>query len=75
MRTKSESQSLRRSLMLTERSAARLETLRAKTEAQSDSEVVRKALNVYEQLVEDMEQGKTLVVRDPSGGEEIVRLL
>jgi hypothetical protein len=61
--------------MLTPKSATRLDLLRAKTEAQSDSEVVREALKFYEQLIEDSHKGKQFVVRDKAtGGEEVIRI-
>ena len=65
----------RRNVILPERTLKRLATLRDKTEASSDTEVMRKALQFYEQFVEDVDNGKEILVRDGKTGEtEIVRL-
>lgn len=48
-----------------ERSVARLKTLQIQTEASSYAEVVRNALQLYEALIGEVEQGhKILVDRD-----------
>jgi hypothetical protein len=65
MRRKKEVPSLRRGLILHEITKHRLEVLRDKTEADSDSDVVRRALMYYEELVADVHSGKKLIFRDP----------
>jgi hypothetical protein len=61
--------SVRRSLELHPRTALRLDRMRDALEAASDTEVVRRALQVLEALIEDEKAGKTLQVRDRATGE------
>ncbi len=49
------------------RSMARLNALKAKTEASSYAEVVKNALRIYEALIEEAEGGKQFLVRDQDG--------
>jgi hypothetical protein len=49
------------------RSMARLNALKAKTEASSYAEVVKNALRLYEALIEETESGKQFLVRDQDG--------
>lgn len=63
---------VRRNILLPAPSVNRLAELRRKTEATSDTEVLRNALRVYEQLVEDSEEGRELVIRNRDDGSEIV---
>jgi len=63
MRVKSDVRSVRRSLILRESTMRRLRFLREHTEADSDSEIVRKALMYYEQLCDDSTSGRELIVR------------
>jgi hypothetical protein len=49
------------------RSMARLNALKAKTEATSYAEVVKNALRLYEALIEETESGKQFLVRDQDG--------
>jgi hypothetical protein len=49
------------------RSMERLNTLKAKTEAASYAEVVKNALRLYEGLIEEVESGKTFLIRDENG--------
>jgi len=49
------------------RSMARLNLLKAKTEASSYAEVVKNALRLYEALIEETESGKQFLVRDQDG--------
>lgn len=65
---------VRRNIELYPQAVARLEKLRAKTEAHSDSDVVRLALRVLEQFVEDREHGCQILVRDSNGEETAVRM-
>jgi hypothetical protein len=67
MRLKGAVQTERRSLILHQAAQCRLEMLRERTEASSDSDVVRDALRYYEELVEDDAGGKKLLFRDASG--------
>jgi hypothetical protein len=55
---------VRRSLIMHEGARQRLDALRANTEAASDSEIVRKALLYYEQLLDDQDRGRELLIRD-----------
>ena len=54
-------------LDLPERSMARLQELRAKTEATSYAEVVKNALRLYESVVEETEAGKKFLMLSPNG--------
>ncbi|HVZ08279.1 hypothetical protein [Rhodopila sp.] len=49
------------------RSMARLNELKAKTEAASYAEVVKNALRIYEALIEETEAGKQFLIRDKDG--------
>lgn len=49
------------------RSMARLNALKAKTEAASYAEVVKNALRLYEALIEETESGKQFLIRDKDG--------
>lgn len=49
------------------RSMARLNALKAKTEASSYAEVVKNALRLYEALIEEAESGKQFLIRDETG--------
>jgi hypothetical protein len=49
------------------RSMERLNALKAKTEAASYAEVVKNALRLYEGLIEEVESGKTFLIRDENG--------
>lgn len=52
---------------LPEKSLARLQELKAKTEAASYAEVVKNALRLYEALIEEAESGNTFLVRSADG--------
>jgi sulfur relay (sulfurtransferase) complex TusBCD TusD component (DsrE family) len=52
---------------LAPRSYARLQALKAKTEAASYAEVVKNALQIYEALIEETESGKQFFMRDKDG--------
>ncbi len=54
-------------LDLPERSMARLQDLRGKTEATSYAEVIKNALRLYEAIVEEAEAGNKFLIRAPSG--------
>jgi Arc/MetJ-type ribon-helix-helix transcriptional regulator len=60
---------VRRSIELTPKTAERLDRLRENLEATSDTEVIRRALQVLEALVDDEKAGRELQVRDRSTGE------
>ena len=66
---------IRRNIELHPQAAERLERLKDKLEAPSDSEVLRRALKVLEQLVEDQEAGKRVLVREPNGDLVAVRVI
>ena len=53
----------------------KLETLRDQTQANSLTEVVQRALAVYDFLHAEKAKGNTFVVKDPDGGEKEVVLL
>jgi IS1 family transposase len=54
-------------LELAERSFDRLAALKEKTEASSYTEVVRNALRLYENLIEQHDAGKHFFLKDNSG--------
>jgi Arc/MetJ-type ribon-helix-helix transcriptional regulator len=58
---------VRRNLTLRGREAARLDYLRTRLEASSDSEVVRQALRYLEELVEDEAAGKGFLIVPKNG--------
>ena len=47
----------------------RLENLRDRTEADSLTEVIRRALAVYDVLWEEKEKGGRLIIKDSTGGD------
>ncbi len=49
------------------RSMERLNALKEKTESSSYAEVVKNALKLYEGMIEEVESGKQLMVRDANG--------
>ncbi len=53
----------------------KLEALRDQTQANSLTEVVQRALAVYDFLHAEKQKGNQLVVKDPDGGEKEVVLL
>lgn len=54
-------------LDLPERSLARLQELRGKTEASSYAEVIKNALRLYEAIVQETEAGNKFFIRYPNG--------
>lgn len=54
-------------LDLQDKSMARLQELKSKTEASSYAEVVKNALRLYEAVVAEAEAGNSFLVRAPSG--------
>jgi len=52
---------------LPEKSMQRLAALKDKTEASSYAEVLKNALRLYESLIDEVESGKTLCVKDKEG--------
>lgn len=52
---------------LPEKSMQRLSILKDKTEASSYTEVLKNALRLYESLIDEVEAGKTLFVKDKEG--------
>jgi Arc/MetJ-type ribon-helix-helix transcriptional regulator len=54
-------------LDLPEKSLARLQDLKAKTEATSYAEVIKNALRLYESVIAESEAGNTFVVHMPGG--------
>jgi len=52
-----------------EQSYKRLMALREKIEASSHAEVIRRALQLYEALIEEAEKGAEISVRSVEGGE------
>lgn len=54
-------------LDLAEKSLARLQELRARTEAASYAEVIKNALRLYEAVVDETEAGGTFMVKQRDG--------
>jgi len=65
----------RLNLEMGESARQKLDTLRDQTQANSLTEVVQRALAVYEFLHAEKAKGNALVVKDPDGGEKEVVLL
>ena len=57
----------RLTLELPEKTKARLENLKVKTEATSSAEVIKSALRLYEAVISEVEAGNSFMVREPSG--------
>lgn len=55
-------------------SMARLNALKAKTEAPSYAEVVKNALRIYEALIPHHEAGKTFLILDKAGKTEVLKI-
>ena len=66
---------VRLNLDLTQQVKSRIENLRDSTEAESLSEVIRRALASYEMLCEAHASGKKIIVRGEDGEESQVLLL
>lgn len=64
----------RLSLEISEEARKNLEALRDKTQADSLTEVIRRALAVYDFLWSQKEKGAKLVVDSPEGEKELVLL-
>jgi hypothetical protein len=58
---------IRRNIELQPQAIERLERLKEKLEATTDSEVLRRALKVLEQVVEEEENGKRVLIRESNG--------
>lgn len=54
-------------LDLPERSLARLQALKAKTEASSYADVIKNALRLYEAVIAETEAGNSFMVKKPDG--------
>ena len=70
MRTKSPQKFKRLTTTLPIGSLEALGRLRTKLEASSDSEVIRRAVRLYELLLEHSDSGGEITVRDKSGREK-----
>lgn len=55
-------------------SMERLKTLKEKTEAVSYAEVVRDAFKLYERIIEYVEAGNAIVIRDKEGNTKEIEL-
>lgn len=66
---------IRLNLDLTERVRERLERLREATEAESMTEVIRRALSIYDALIEIRQEGGKIVVVDKHDKQEQLRFL
>lgn len=66
---------VRLNLELTENVVDRLERLRELSEADSRTEVIRRALSVYDLLLEQSNQGATLILRYEDQSEKEVLLI
>ena len=64
-------------ITLTERGYRRIEALKQKTDAATAADVVREALRVYEAMVDELNQGKTIVLESPNrpNEREVLRLM
>lgn len=52
---------------LPEKSLARLQELKSKTEASSYAEVIKNALRLYDAVIAESEAGNSFMVRTPAG--------
>lgn len=58
---------IRLNLVLSDRSATRLETLKGLTEASSYTEVIRNAIRLYEAIIMEYEKGNKVQIIDKNG--------
>jgi hypothetical protein len=75
MATTKPAERVRLSLDVSARVRAQLENLESRTEAGSITEVVRRALSLYDLVIEHQEEGGKLVFRHSDGEEELLRVL
>ena len=68
-------ETVRVSLRLSKEAKARLDDVSERTEAGSPTEVVRRALALYDALLDQKEQGRKVILRDDDGTEREVMLL
>lgn len=71
---KDEDELVRRNIELQPKDQQRIERLREKLEASSDSEILRRALKVLDELIAEEEQGRRILVREPNGDLVSIRL-
>ena len=69
------SKQIRRNMLLTQRSLDRLKTLRERTEIPTDTELLRRSLLVFEQLVEEVESGSKILLERKDGSIRELALL
>jgi metal-responsive CopG/Arc/MetJ family transcriptional regulator len=74
-RPKAKSEKVRLNLELTADAFQRLDELQERSRAESRSEVIRRALSVFEKLIECQEEGGEIVIRDLINNRERVLLL
>jgi hypothetical protein len=75
MRTGSRAPLLRRNIVLTQRTVDRIATLRERTEAATDTEVMRTALALYDKIVENVLAGSKVQFVEPNGNIRELELL
>jgi hypothetical protein len=75
MRTGSRTPLLRRNVVLTQRTVDRIATLRERTEAATDTEVMRTALALYDKIVEKVLAGSKVQLVEPNGHVRELELL
>jgi metal-responsive CopG/Arc/MetJ family transcriptional regulator len=75
MRIKSDAKKVRLNLDMSEATRQRLESLLSRTGADSRSEVIRRALAVYDFACAAKERGESVVLRGPGGREKELLLL
>jgi len=75
MRTGSKEPLLRRNVVFTQRTIDRIASLREITEASTDTEVMRRALTLYEKIVNDVMAGTRIQLLSPDGSVRELDLL
>lgn len=65
----------RLNLVLTEETMQRMDKLVQRSGAESRTEVIRRALAVFDELTEAYQSGARIIIRHESGEEEAIRLI
>lgn len=73
--TQTPAERVRLSLDVTQRIRALLDDLALRTEAHTITEVIRRALSLYDLVIEHQEEEGSLIFRHKDGTEETVRVL
>jgi metal-responsive CopG/Arc/MetJ family transcriptional regulator len=68
MKKTSQTETKRVQVEMPQRSLDRLDSLKTRTEAVSRAEVLRRALQLFEALVDEIDKGNEVIIKDAGGG-------